>query len=288
MVSETARHNDSPRRRAAVSTVLIEALSLALVGVAPPARADAAGEVRWFDLLTEDADAAKKFYAKLFGWRFKLSPTGSYTALRRGTPIAGISQIEDTLPEEDESMWLAAIVVSDLEATVEAARRLGATVHEDVTRVPGYGSYAVIEDPQGAPVTFAVTERPLGGKEGPGAWIWAELWTDDVEASSRFYTEVVGYERSEVYRDGTPYSILLTQDEPRAGMVAIPVGEDIEPDWAPYLGVDDVGKTMARARKLGGRVLLEPRDDIGDGRIAVIADPTGAVFFVYQLEEEGR
>ena len=92
--------------------------------------------------ITEDADAAKRFYTKLFGWRIQLSPTGSYTALRRGTPIAGISQIDDTLPETEESMWLAAIVVSDLPAAVAAARRLGATIHEDVTRVPGYGSYA--------------------------------------------------------------------------------------------------------------------------------------------------
>ena len=150
--------------------------------------------------------------------------------------------------------------------------------------MPGYGSYAEIEDPQGAPVTLAVTERSLGGTEGPGAWVWAELWTTDVAAASSFYGEVVGFERSAVDRPKGAYPIFVAAGEPRAGLVAIE-DREIEPGWAPYLGVTDLAATIKRCRELGGRVLLEPAADLAQGRVALLADPTGGAFFVYRLEE---
>ncbi len=270
------------------SLVLRAAVPLALVagilGMALPALAEGTGEVRWFDLLTEDAAAANAFYSGLFGWQIERSPSGAWTATRDGRPIAGISQIDDTMPEV-ESTWLAVIVVEDLRASVRAARRLGATVGKGVTRVKGYGSYAVIEDPQTAPVMLAVTERPLGGTEGPGAWVWAELWTDDLEASSAFYGEVVGYRRSEVERPGGDYPVFLWGEEPRAGLVAIG-DQGIEPGWAPYLGVADLAAAVERTTELGGEVLLAPDAGLAGGRVALLEDPTGGAFFVYQLEED--
>ncbi len=185
---------------------------------------------------------------------------------------------------EVETTWLAVIVVEDLRASVRTARRLGASVGKGVTRVKGYGSYAVIEDPQTVPVMLAVTERPLGGNEGPGAWVWAELWTDDLEASSKFYGEVVGYDRSDIERADGDYPLFLWGDEPRAGLVAI---EDpaIEPGWAPYLGVTDLAATVKRATEIGGEVLLPPAAELANGRVALLEDPTGGAFFIYQLEE---
>ena len=59
----------------------------------------------------------------------------------------------------------------------------------------------------------------------------------------------------------------------------------IETSWAPYVGVADLQKTLARAVELGGRVLLEPDPEIGGGRVALLADPSGGAFFVYELEE---
>jgi predicted enzyme related to lactoylglutathione lyase len=238
-------------------------------------------------LLTEDAAAAVAFYTSLFDWTVEDSPTGSSVVIHQGRPIAGISQIEDRLPDVDESIWLVGVTVEDLEGAVAAARRQGAAIHRDVERVEGYARYAVIEDPQGALVLLLDPERELGGSEGSGSWVWAELWSDDLEGSAAFYADVVGYERGETERPRGAYTVFSSAGEPRAGLVEFE-SREIEPAWAPYIGVADLAATIVQAGELGGRVLLEPDAELAEGRVALLADPTGAGFFVYELAEDAR
>ncbi len=247
--------------------------------------ADGPGAVRWFGLLTEDAAAARTFYADLFGWQMERTSSGGYVAVHDAQPFAGITQIGRTTPEIDESTWLVGVVVSDLRASVATARRLGARVLRDVSRAEGFAQWAVIEDPQGAQVLLMVPERPLGGVRAPGNWVWAELWTTDQEASSRFYSQVIGWETVELDRPDGAYPTFQSAGEDRAGLVPIERGE-IENGWAPYLGVADLEATLVRARELGGEVLLEPNEEIHGGRVAVLADPTGVGFLVIELEGE--
>ena len=145
--------------------------------------------------------------------------------------------------------------------------------------------FAIIEDLEGAPVVFLDPEKPLGGERAAGAWVWAELWTDDPVAASKFYGEVVGYERSETDLLGQAYPVFEIDGEPRAGMVEI---EDkaVDPIWAPYLAVADVAATVRKAKSLGGRILLEPKPENRGGRVALLADPTGGAFFIYQIEAD--
>jgi predicted enzyme related to lactoylglutathione lyase len=261
-------------------------LTLALSGVAFPASHGEPGEVQWWDLLTEDAGGAAQFYSALLGWDVERGPKGHYVVRLGGRPIAGISQIEDALPGVSETTWLVGITVPDIEAASAAARRLGARKHRD-GRVEGYGRWAAFEDPQGAPVLLVVPEQTLGRAEGSGAWVWAELWTRDPAASVEFYEKVVGYERSEVDRPRGPYPVFRSGGEPRAGVV--PIEKDtLETAWAPYVGVADLGATLKRTVELGGRVLMEPRADFVEGRIALLADPGDGAFFVYELEEAAK
>ncbi len=254
-------------------------------GAQREAPADGPGTVRWFGLLTEDAAAARAFYADLFGWQMERTSSGGYVATRDGQPFAGITQIGRSVPAINESTWLVGVVVSDLRASVATARRLGAQVLRDVSRAEGFAQWAVIEDPQGAQVILMVPERPLGGVEAPGNWVWAELWTTDQKASSRFYSQVIGWKYVELDRPGGAYPTFQSGGEARAGLVPIEKGE-MEPGWAPYIGVADLEATLARARKLGGEVLLEPNQEIYAGRVAVLADPTGVAFLVVELEGE--
>ena len=245
----------------------------------------ACSEVRWFDLLTEDASAAKSFYGELFGWHFQESPNGNWTALHRGEPLGSINQIDDPATEVEGSFWLAVAVVGDLAGSVAAARRLGGTIHEDLTEVPGFGSFAVIADPQGAPLALAAPDEPRSGRKGEGSWVWAELWTDDVASAARFYSQVLGFEKSTLASPYGDYPIFRHEGEPRSGLVAIE-DDQARPGWAPYVGVADVPATVKRCRELGGAVLLEPSDELAEGRIALLADPTDGAFFIWQLAEE--
>jgi len=243
------------------------------------------GAVRWFGLLTEDAAAARAFYTDLFGWQMERTASGGHVAVHDGQPFAGITQIGRTTPEVNESTWLVGVVVSDLRASVATARRLGARVLRDVSRAEGFAQWAVVEDPQGAQVILMVPERPLGGVRAPGNWVWAELWTTDQEASSRFYSQVIGWEYVELDRPDGAYPTFQSAGEARAGLVPIEKGA-MENGWAPYIGVADLEATLGRARELGGEVLLEPNQEIYAGRVAVLADPTGVAFLVVELKGE--
>ena len=122
------------------------------------------GIISWNELLTHDAAGSKSFYADLFGWTSEEMPmpNGTYTFFKNGErPVGGMIN----LPAEAEGappMWMSYITVSDIKASVEKAKSLGAKIHQDITELP-MGSFAVITDPQGA--AFALWQVP--GEEHP-------------------------------------------------------------------------------------------------------------------------
>ena len=258
--------------------------SLALL----PVRAHAAGEIYWFSLLTEDVGAASQFYSELFGWEIVQSPTGGLMALRDGQPFAGINKIEDRIPGTSESLWLAAIAVADTKKSVATAKKLGATIRQDVKDLPGWGTYSVLQDPQGAPLLLVKPARRLGGTTGYSGWRWAELWTPDTKAAADFYRQVVGYELEPVAVGNETYDVFRSGGKRQAGLVALDRPE-IAPRWAPYVGVTDLRGILVRVWQAGGMVLREPAEidfaAAGANRVALIADPTGAALFLYQLDE---
>jgi predicted enzyme related to lactoylglutathione lyase len=278
------RRKSSPRPFGFAVAVLVGSVALA-----SPTRSDAAGEIYWFSLLTEDPGAASEFYSGLFGWEIAPSPTGALMAVRDGVPFAGISQIEDRVPSASEAMWLAAITVADLERSVAAAKELGGTVHEEIGRLEGWGSYALVQDPQGAPLSLVDPERALGGTSGFGGWRWAELWTHEPAAATEFYKSVIGYEREDLLAGDEHYSVFASAGKRNAGLILLEQRE-IASRWMPYVGVSDLRAILVRVWQLEGKVLREPAEldfqVAGQNRVALIADPTGGAIFLYQLDEK--
>jgi uncharacterized protein len=272
-------------RRSCSLTAAIVACACALL----PGRSQAAGEIYWFSLLSEDPIAAIRFYSNLFGWQIETGPTGGWLMMRNGTPFAGINKIEDRIPDAAESMWLAAINVDDLSKSVGAAKSLGATINRDVTEVEGWGSFAVIQDPQGAPLMLVRPRgRSLGGNQGYSGWRWAELWTPDTAAAEAFYAKVIGYKREDVTVGGETYIVLGVDGKRNAGLIKLD-RPGIAPRWAPYVGVTDLRGILVRVWENEGKVLREPAEldfaAAGANRVALITDNTGAALFLYQLEE---
>jgi hypothetical protein len=261
----------------------LAAIGFAICGaLGPAAFADSLGKLVWVELITEDAASASSFYEKLLDWKIEEREKNRYTVFVGDKPIASISQIADKL-EEEEAQWLVGLEVEDLSESVAEARRLGATIHIDATHKEGFAKYSIIEDPEGAPVVLLDPDQELGGERAAGNWVWAELWTDDLSAADKFYSEVVGYERSETDVAGQPYPLFEIDGEPRAGIHEIE-NKAVDPTWAPYLAVEDVAATVKKAKSLGGRVLLEPNPDIRGGRVALLSDPSGGAFFIFQIE----
>ena len=137
------------------------------------------------------------------------------------------------------------------------------------------GRFGIIADPQGA---FISAYQPEGEPPGPeGVFVWDELGTTDVDGAQRFYGEVFGWTASDMGPDPGGYQILKLGETRIAGFMALP-DATLPPMWAPYVAVDDPDAITAKAKELGGSVLLEPMDVPTVGRFAYLRDPQGAMF----------
>jgi hypothetical protein len=274
----------TPRPSAAV---VLATLVAALATAAPAGAqqgAPAPGSFLGADLITENAEVASRFYADLFPWDVEKVEDGGYAVHHKGRLIASISQIDDSDAEIDKSFWLVAFAVNDLKQTLRSASQNNATVLEKNTKVKDYGRFSVIRDTENAPIMFIQSGKtPIGGTEGPGAWVWAELWTDDIAKATAFYANVIGLGHDTTDRGGKPYHLFTSQGKPRAGIIKIPAElEKVNPGWAPYVAVADLEATVAKVKELGGRVIFAEKEHPAKGAVALIIDPTGAALFIYK------
>jgi predicted enzyme related to lactoylglutathione lyase len=119
----------------------------------------------------------------------------------------------------------------------------------------------------------------------PGTPCWVDLMSPDVEASKAFYTGLFGWD-AEPQSDPTGtvvYALLKKDGHDAAGLGGQPpMMAGAPPVWNSYICVLNADETVAAAEKAGGNVLMPPMDVMEAGRMAVIADPTGAVVSVWQ------
>jgi predicted enzyme related to lactoylglutathione lyase len=100
------------------------------------------------ELQTQDPEKAKKFYSELFDWTLEEYPDMNYTIIKVGEGTGGgimKSPKPDAMPQ-----WVPYVLVSDVAASTEKAKSLGATVLADVTEIPDMGWFSMILDPTGA------------------------------------------------------------------------------------------------------------------------------------------
>jgi predicted enzyme related to lactoylglutathione lyase len=120
------------------------------------------GAFSWCELLTTDVDAAKAFYARLFGWKTEdmTMPGMTYTVVKAGNKeVGGIMAV----PKEAQGMppmWGAYVTVDDVDVTAKTAEQLGARLLVPPTDIPDVGRFCVIQDPQGA-VINAITYKDM-------------------------------------------------------------------------------------------------------------------------------
>ena len=246
-----------------------------------------AGKFVWFDLFTRDLPVACDFYGQLFGWSFENTAPGNATLKTisyEGIPIGNAAQIDSHMDKTAESRWFSFMSVADVDQTVERVTKSGGSVHIPPKDTPHRGRLALLRDPQGA--LFAVLTASKGDPPDqafvPNCWIGSELWTDDVKGALKFYGNVAGYQPETRKTDADSSYLLLFRDhQPRGGMVKIP-WKDVKPNWVPYIGVGDIEAIVLKAEKLGGKVLVGLDPDREDD-VAILADPSGAVFGVQQL-----
>jgi predicted enzyme related to lactoylglutathione lyase len=117
------------------------------------------GAVGWSELTCRDPEAAKPFYAGVFGWLAQPSTIerGSYTTFDgESGPVAGLMTMDERWPDATPAHWMTYVVVADAATTAERAGRLGGLISVAPFDVPGAGTVAVLTDPFGA--FFSIVE----------------------------------------------------------------------------------------------------------------------------------
>lgn len=245
------------------------------------------GTFSWTDLTTPDQEAAKSFYAALFGWEITDLPVDENTyysmAAIGGRNVAAIApQPQQQRDAGVPPMWNSYITVQDVDATVERARELGANIHAPAFDVMQAGRTAVIQDPQGAHFLPWQPRENIGAGlvNAPGALCWNELGSPDLEGSARFYGDLLGWTTAPMEAAAMEYLVITSAAGRSNGGIRPPMPPGTPPFWLVYFAAAALDEALTRVTELGGSVLA-PATDIGIARIAVVADPGGAVFALY-------
>jgi hypothetical protein len=251
------------------------------------------------EAFTPDLDAARRFYAGVFGWEFEgpgrmpTDPPGEYWVARvRGADVAGLG----SLPTADTpAAWNTQVAVDDVDATVQLASDAGGSVLAAPVNAPPAGRLAVIADPSGAPITLWRPDARHGAGivNEPSAWAMSLLTTPDAEAAAAFYGAVFGW-RAEAFSDAGPGIFLFrrpgyvggeeAQPVPRdvvAAMAAVP-DTDAPAGWTVDFWIEDAEAAVQAAPTHGGSVVTSTHD-APPFRRAVLAAPDGATFTVSEL-----
>ena len=244
----------------------------------------------WVDLMTNDVDAAHRFYAGLFGWEIEDQGEafGHYgLAMLRGKTVAGIGPLQDAgMPPA----WSTYLATSNLDTTAAKVKDAGGTVLMPPMDVGDTGRMAVVQDPVGAVVGFWQAKEHLGAAlvNEPAAPCWNELHTRDTAAADEFYSAVCGYELEKM--DGPPgfdYMLLKIDGRPVGGRMKMGADfpAEVPPHWLTYFAVDDTDAAAEKVRAIGGSVTNGPNDS-PYGRMAICTDPAGAMFAIIKLAQE--
>jgi predicted enzyme related to lactoylglutathione lyase len=119
-------------------------------------------------------------------------------------------------------------------------------------------------------------------KRAAGEPVWLELVTSDLEAATSFYRQVLGWDYVDTGADFGRYHLALARGHNAAGITPMQPDMQIPSAWAIYFSSDDAAADAERVKALGGEVIFDVMA-VGDlGTMALCADPTGAVFGLWQ------
>ena len=250
------------------------------------------GAPTWIDLATSDLDRAQQFYGTVFGWTFESAGEdygGYVTAFSDGHPVAGLMTNDPQWNSPDG--WTTYLRTADIRATLKAAIDAGAVTcvaPAEPVQVKDKGWMAMVSDPAGG---FVGLWQPIEhhGFEvfaEAGAPLYHQLTTRDYAKAIDFYRAVFGWQIDTVSdNDEFRYSTAIFDGEVLLGVMdgsaTMPAGAPS--DWSFFLGSDDVDKTVATIKDNGGSVIRDA-EDTPYGRLAAVADPTGAGFNLSSLD----
>jgi predicted enzyme related to lactoylglutathione lyase len=240
------------------------------------------GTFCWADLGTTDAEAAKAFYTRVFGWEAVDADTGAagtYTTFKLGgRDVAALYEMGE---EERASLaphWSSYVSVEDVDALAGRVRDLGGEVLAEPFDVMRAGRMTALRDPTGAALHLWQPREQVGAGRvnDPGCMVWNELASPDPARARDFFAELLGWT---VDPEESGYGIIMRGDAINGGMRPLQDGEPTH--WLVYFTVASCDETIAAIREAGGTVIAGPMST-PVGRVAAVSDPQGAAFALFE------
>ncbi len=247
------------------------------------------GDFIWYELMTNDAEAAQDFYSAVVGWSF--APAGpndkDYRQFSINDAVVGglLPLTSEMTANGARPCWSGYIGVDDVDQSAESIEKTGGTIHMAPQDIPGVGRFAFVADPQGAmfytmkgasdrtSTSFAATEPMVGH------CAWNELGTTDQAGAVDFYTDQFGW-RQEGNMDMGPMGkyLFLYQGKGMIGGVMTKIPQMPISAWSFYFRVPEIDTAVATVRSNGGKILQEPIEIPGGDFAMSGMDPQGAAF----------
>lgn len=245
----------------------------------------------WYELITSDPDAAKKFYGDVVGWAIgeRLPGDQDYRMIGRsdGGFAGGVLGLTDEMRQHGaKAIWLGYVGVDDVDTTVSRIEAEGGKALMPAFDIP-QGRIAMVADPQGNP--FYVM-KPIPPAEKPDAESdvfsadaeqrvsWNELSTPDPAAARAFYGDLFGWS-SDDFMDMGEFGEYRFFDHGQTRIGALcgvmPGGSS---GWRYYVRVPSITASVEAVKAGGGTVTMGPHQVPTGDHIIIGNDPQGAEF----------
>jgi uncharacterized protein len=145
--------------------------------------------------------------------------------------------------------------------------------------MPGIGLRAAARD--AAP--FQPLNNPATTEHRPGKFVWADLFTTDPAAATKFYSGLFGWTANTITQNGKTYTVFSNGSRPVAGLAPRPPSNTKRPSrWIGYIAVTDIHSVLKLVTNAGGQVRADARDFPQRGAQAIIADNEGSTIGLLQ------
>ena len=246
------------------------------------------GEFCWIDLAAHDQESALAWYGDLFGWTHVQAETPGdgpryVFFLQDGAAVGGCGRMSDEMQGMGiPPIWNSYVATENCAATEARVRELGGRVTAPTTDVPGHGKLAFFTDPEGA--SFAAWESTGTDSQGvrvdePSGAAWFELATRDEAAAEAFYGALFGWRFEPVSLDGMELTVIRNGARVIGGTRPM-VGarwKGVRSCWMLSFATEDCAELGARAKRLGGKVLIGATTT-PLGTFSLLQDPQGGAF----------
>lgn len=244
-----------------------------------------AGSFIWYELMTPDPDGAKAFYDAVVGWDVEAQSAGDIDyrmiTIPGGANAGGVLHLTDEMKAHGaRPTWLGYLNVDDIDATLHSVEQAGGKTLMPAHDVAEVGRFAMIADPQGAPIYIMKPNPPANQPDAtsdvfsvdqPKHVRWNELATSDPAAAIAVYRDHFGWDQQGEMDMGPMGKYQFLQHGGVAIGAVMPTATASH--WRYYIGVDDIDRAIAAIAAGGGKLVEGPHQIPGGEYSLHATDP---------------